>query len=394
MAKLKLDTVKDKLYDILDNTNKITKDYLITNILADTDIKKSAKKEEVIALVKKKVNKKKSIAKKILEDNASAVAIHPSQLEEELGCSKTERKRWEEEGKIRVAAWDSFRKYGRSFDVPYYNILDVIAISSEDIVKWREEHKKKTSQNRKASSKKAVETRNKNKEIIENFKSEYESTLKEWRKVSSITAATLNLAYWTMWMSRLAKSYQVKAVNAIKKEATYTRLKEEYYFKKEKAIELLVKDTKNVDLSIYIPENPHKYHVEHLCEKHYDDWVKTREHMWEYYPLWEYFLDNQKSILNCKGCSVDAQEHYYTLYYVNVKDTDGNNMFSFHIPHPIGEGYLPDMNELPKVTHEEDEGMFRFGRTLEGIEEIIYTDKRINSEFDKAINMFRLAHQC
>ena len=45
MAKLKLDTIKTELYNILDTTNKITKDYLIKNILTDVDIKKGAKKE-------------------------------------------------------------------------------------------------------------------------------------------------------------------------------------------------------------------------------------------------------------------------------------------------------------------------------------------------------------
>ena len=63
MAKLKLDTIKEELYDVFDNTRYISKDYFLKGILKDKELKSSTKREDIIALAKKAINKKKSLAK-------------------------------------------------------------------------------------------------------------------------------------------------------------------------------------------------------------------------------------------------------------------------------------------------------------------------------------------
>ena len=388
--------VKEEVLKMLDRThNGFTKEYVAENMLTCSQFKKLGNKytlKEVLALAKERLENSKNdnIAKKAIKDNPYLFAMHPTKVEEVLGITKAERKRWQEEGKLKIVYYNTFRQYGRSFDVPMFNFIDIYKISDKNIEKWRTEYKQKVAINRSKGAKTAVKTKEKNLTLIEQYKENYVKIYNEWFMESEKLAVTMNLANWTMWISRLAKSFQVKAYNAIKKVDEYNIKKDMCYRLKEEAITLLLNAKDFANLSVYIPKNPDKVYVENLCEYHYQNWCNMRSY--NYFPFGEYIQFNIESIKKCEHCKKDIQKHYYTLYYLHIADIKTCTNFSFHIPYSIGKGYLPNIKDLPKVNHKEQEGVFRFGRTLLDEECIVYTEKRVLNEFRKAINAFKMVY--
>ena len=385
---------KEEVLKMLDRTHDgFTKEYIIENMLTDSQFKKLGNKytlKEVLALAKKRLENSKNdnIAKKAIKDNPYLFAMHPTKVEEVLGITKAERKRWQEEGKLKIVYHNTFSKYGRIFDVPMFNFIDIYKISDKNIEKWRTEHKQKVATRRSKGAKAAAKTRIENLTLVEQYKENYAKIYNEWLNESEKLAATMNLANWTMWISRLAKSFQIKAYNAIKKVDEYNAKKDMCYSLKEEAITLLLNAKDFTDVSMYSRGNSDKVYVNNLCVCHYQNWCNMRSY--NYFSFGEYVQLNIESIKRCEHCKKDIQKHYYTLYYLHIADIKTCTNFSFHIPYPIGKSYLPNIKDLPKVKHQEQEGVFRFGRTLVDEECIVYTEKRILNEFSKAVNAFKM----
>lgn len=59
--------------------------------------------------------------------------------------------------------------------------------------------------------------------------------------------------------------------------------------------------------------------------------------------------------------------------------------FSFHMPYPIGKNIFPAAKKLPHVEHEEQDGLFRFGRPLLVQEKIIHREKDVLAHFEQAL---------
>lgn len=104
------------------------------------------------------------------------------------------------------------------------------------------------------------------------------------------------------------------------------------------------------------------------------------------------FLDMHRGeMLKCKECCINIQNDYYSLFYISIQDDRIKDLkFSFHIPYSLGEEIFPKKEEIKRVEHEEQYGLFRFGRPLLGNEKIIYTEKFVLKKFNEALVKHRL----
>ncbi|MEH6892547.1 hypothetical protein V7024_23385, partial [Bacillus sp. JJ864] len=139
-----------------------------------------------------------------------------------------------------------------------YNLYQVNKLTLETINLWREQHREQIAKNRKRATKKAVQTRNQNKAIAKEFyEKEWISLLKKWYKDNALIGATLQLAYWTMWVNRYAKEMQIKQLNAKSKSEEYKLKKETFYAYKNAALKLLLTSPLTT-VSFYRPMNADK----------------------------------------------------------------------------------------------------------------------------------------
>ncbi|MCR5426199.1 MAG: hypothetical protein K6E81_05180 [Lachnospiraceae bacterium] len=282
------------------------------------------------------------------------LALYPSDLQETLACSKTERLKWSEDGRLMIVQYKEDRIYRKGLKIPLYSLYQVFfEISKETLKEWRKEDKDRTKQNRREGAKKAKATKEERKQVREEAKISYENMVDVWSKIDEEAKAVGELAFWTMWENRLAKKEQLKATN--EKNNSHTISKKKYYDNKEKALRLLSR-SKYTDITIYVPENPDKtqriYYENDYDEFEYDEY---------YGAVSEYD-------------TVIVEEDYYTLYYICI--SIGENTFKFHVPYNIGKQYLPDKSRLEHVNHRENDGIFRFGREISDEELIVYTEKK------------------
>jgi hypothetical protein len=316
-------------------------------------------------------------------------ALHPTKVQELLNITSTERKRWTDEEKLAVDHYDTFNKWGKTIEYPMYDAFEISKLTRDTIELWRKEHKTKIRENRKVASKKSVETLKRNKSIKREFyEKEWKQLLSQWFKTKGELGATLQLSFWTVWLSRWAKEFQLKASRARTKGDEYNLLKEQYYQLKNDAMELLVRSP-YTKLSFYCPLLPHKIINLQFCSNHYGLWCELRE--FGYIGKWEFFENNRKDICKCDNCTFDQVNDYYSLYYLSVESNElADFRFSFHIPYPIGKSFLPPKHTLNKINHEEQEGMFRFGRTLFDDEKVIFTEKEVLKHFNEGRQKFLL----
>ena len=101
---------------------------------------------------------------------------------------------------------------------------------------------------------------------------------------------------------------------------------------------------------------------------------------------WDFYYTHKDEIDKCSCCSVDINEDYYSLYYIELSSKEvPDYKFSFHTPYPIGNSFFGNPDDLEQVEHEEnEEGLFRFGRSIDESEEVIFTEKRIMNYFNKS----------
>lgn len=376
----------------------------ILNFESDVECLTKAELGELLKLNEKEINRsKKTILvekfltihnddlskRKMYKKFSERFALHPTKVQELLHITPTERKRWTSDGKLKVSYYDAFNKWGKNIGFPMYDAYALSQITLKTIELWRNEHVIKVRENRSKAMTKSIKTRTKNKEIQRKFYDiEWHNMLKKWYQVNAELAATLQLAYWTVWLSRWAKEFQLKAYRARTKQDEYISNKENFYQFKNDAIQLLFRSP-YAKLSFYSPPSPHKIINLHFCPIHYDNWVNLRQY--DYYGKWEYFEDYKKEISKCQQCSYDQIDHYYSLYYLSIKNEKLEDYhFSFHTPYPIGKSIFPSKDKLEHIHHEEQEGIFRFGRTLFDEEKVIFTVKEIIKRYEDARRKFLL----
>ncbi|MEJ1517775.1 hypothetical protein R3O67_31850 [Bacillus cereus] len=375
---------------IREDLDKLTKDDLGEYLSLEKKELRKLKKHELVEKIMDNIKDNELLQRKLYKDFEITFSLYPSVVEEMLGITKTERNRWRDERKLKVVGKGSFRKGSNYIEYDLFDVIQINSITPEMIESWREKHKEKVSESRKKGTQQAASTRKKNEEVQRKFyEEEWKPMLVKWRGTDGFLAATLQLAYWTVWVSRWAKEFQEKAYRAKSKQDEYEDKKEEFYELKNEAIQLL-SCSPHTKLSFYEPDEPHRVGHIHLCEHHYQWWYEVRQGF--DYPIWAYYVDNRKIINKCKGCQAEIIRDYYSLYYLEVGDEKLPDFtFSFHTPHPIGRDFFPTKSELPKATgHTEQEGMFRFGRSLFDEEKVIFREKEVRKHLEEAIVTFEM----
>ncbi|WP_242225387.1 hypothetical protein [Bacillus cereus group sp. BfR-BA-01380] len=343
------------------------------------------KKEDLITMLQTEMNGNEMRLQNLIRKYPDIFSITPAKLEEFLNITKAERKRWTNEGKLSVSYYESFHKWGKTHVYPMYNLYQVNKLTQESINLWRENYKEHIAKSRKKATKKAVQTRNQNKAITREFyEKEWKSLLKKWYKDNALIGATLQLAYWTMWVNRYAKEMQIKQLNAKSKSEEYKLKKETFYAYKNVALKLLFTSPLTT-VSFYRPLHADKISNLFFCDHHFELWMLEREY--EYITKWDFFYSHQKDIYKCKNCNYNPIKDYYSLYFISVEIE--SVYFSFHIPFPLGSDFLPSPNKIVAIQHEEQEGLFRFGRALLEEEKIIFKEKSIIKYFEEAILKYK-----
>ncbi|MFJ7724882.1 hypothetical protein ACIQXV_01840 [Neobacillus sp. NPDC097160] len=371
-----------------ERANRLHKSILIEEISSHN---MKLKKTELFALFLEKIDGNDLLQLGIIKKYPAIFALHPSDLEELLGITKSERIRWTKEANLPVEHYESFRKWGQTLEYPMYNYYEAIQIVHKGLIeKWRKAHNEKVAKNRKASARIAVKTRKQNRLLVKSFyEDEWKTLLKQWYKEDQVTGATLQLAFWTMWVNRFAKEMQLKERRAVKKAVEYREKKELFYQLKEEALNALMNSPLS-KLQFYRPESPDKISDLQFCEHHYNLWVLARKY--DYISKWEYFSLNEKEIRKCPSCTFSTKNDYYSLFYLSI--CSGEFKFSFHTPYPIGKEKFPDPTSLERVVHEEQEGLFRFGRGLFDEEKIIFTEMNILNFFKESLEKYNITlHQ-
>ncbi|WP_018662016.1 hypothetical protein [Heyndrickxia acidiproducens] len=320
---------------------------------------------------------------------AQDLALHPAAVEKMLGISKTERLRRTKEGKLAVECYASFYKWGKTLEYPLYEGYSIRLITQAEINEWRKQHQLKIEEKRKLAAKKSIVTKKKNEQMRKHFyKEEWRKMLSDWFRIDGQLGAALQLCFWTMWASRWAKECQVKARRARTKVHAYEAKKEMFYQMKNQSLRRLIR-TPFAILSFYRPDQPDKIVHLNFCTRHFELWMNEKE--FDYVTKRDFYEENKTAILKCPQCHVERIKDYYSLYYLTVgHESLQNGHFSFHTPYPVGTAFFPGKETLPRVKHEEGEGLFRFGRTLAEEEKIIFNEKEVIKYFQEATLKFDL----
>lgn len=308
------------------------------------------------------------------------LAVGPGELETLLTCSSTERKRWMSDGKLPVLGYRTFHKAGRDLTYPVHDRRIILGLAPAEIKRWRTEHQAFVDMRRKTGVRKALVSRQANQETRQSHSSALEEILQEWERCGAPQlAVTLNLAFWTQWASRWAKENQVKSLHAIKHGTLYQGRRDIWYQRKNEAMRVLAR-TPYARLAFYRPEEADKWSLE-LCDEHYE----MRKELF-YENKWTFFADFSGEIKQCPRCHASVEKDYYSLYHLEIgAATFPELRFSFHIPYPLGKTFLPSPNKLLHVEHTEQDGIFRFGRSLFDNEKIVYREKDVEAKFAVAL---------
>jgi hypothetical protein len=339
-------------------------------------------KEQLVDHILQLISEDASVEERLLEMFSAELAVVPTELDTLLHCSREERRRWIREGKIPVLEYRAFRKGGRDMLYPVHDRRIINGLSQDLIIRWRVEHNALSRANRQRGARLAAQSRRANQQMRQGFFADWERIVAEWReRGSAALAAVLQLAYWTVWVSRWAKENHVKALKGTKYSTVYAARRDEWYEHKNAALRVLAQ-TPYARIAFYSPEEPHKRSL-WLCETHYEMYKEEGDF---YDSIWDFFARYTAMIQQCPDCTLKVEEHYYSLYSIEIASEAFPDVhFSFHMPYPIGKRWFPAPSALPRVMHLEQDGLFRFGRPLATSEKITHRERDVLEHFTRSL---------
>lgn len=154
------------------------------------------------------------------------------------------------------------------------------------------------------------------------------------------------LAEWTRWVSRGAKSLQ---------EHNLSELSDHFYQLKNRAIAIL-NTCPLAKLTFYRPQYPD-------------------------YGYYDHYQDH----------FVVQIPDYYSLFSTEIivpDSSDPDDCFRFHTPYTIGKTIFPEIQNLEQVKQVEKEGKFRFGHPLTELELLIFNPEQIEENILEATKQF------
>jgi hypothetical protein len=346
--------------------------------------KEKATKEQLLEHLSSYLVAHEDEESRLLDTFPYELAVGPNELEELLHCSRAERKLWTKEGKIPVLEYRTFRIAGKEQQYPVYDRRIVRAISQGDVLEWRAAQKALAMEHRKAGRRRAAESKKVHQKMRQEFHAFLQARIDEWRERGSVEiAAVFQLAYWAAVASHWAKENRIKALQGTARAAIYTMLCDTWYGRKNEAVYVLFQ-TPYAQLSFYRPDAPDKITLQ-LCDAHYS---MMREEGYE--NKWAFYEQNKAALTCCSECLVNIEKDYYALYFLEVAaKTCPDTHFSFHVPYTIGKHFFPAPEDLPRVNHVEQEGTFRFGRTISRYEKIVQPEHDTYAFFTAALGEVR-----
>lgn len=318
-----------------------------------------------------------------IDAHRQTFGVHPCDVERRLGITTAERKRWMEAGLLPVVGFEAVSKYGRTLDVPHFDAFTLADITPEAVARWREADAKRTAIARKQGAEQAKETRALNDAARAEAEHRLEARRARWLALSDadgLLAATLEVAFWTLWASRWAKT-RVRRGRRRSAIPAAERRSETWYARKRAALALMT-GTPFAEIAVYVPEDHARVRIE-LCGEHYEEFRDMRDELDIGFP--EYRDMRAREIRRCEACVWSEERHYYSLYSISIAGAD--ERFRFHCPVPIGRSFLPPPKALAKVDESGNEcwGDFRFGRGLDPEEERIYTQAKVERSLSEAM---------
>ncbi len=337
-------------------------------------------KEQLVARLQALIETDASALARLLDTFPQELAVGPVELQELLHCSQVERRRWIKEDKIPVLEYRSFKEGRRELLYPVHDRRVVQHITQEEVARWRAEHQDQVRAHRQTGARAASESRKVNQRIRQDFLSSWKETLGEWtEQTSAALAAVLQLCFWTTWTSRWAKENHLKSLRGTKHAAVYAAQRDAWYERKNQAMRVLAR-TPYAHLSYYRPPDADKRSL-WLCEEHYA--LKKEDY---YDDIWDFFSVHTALIKQCPQCMYKKEKDYYALYYLEISAEEFPTLhFSFHMPYPIGKAWFPSPGKLPMVAHIEQDGPFRFGRTLLNEEKIVHREQDVLSAIEQTM---------
>ena len=266
---------------------------------------------------------------RLAQEYTSLLALHPTDVEEFLGCSKTERKRWTEEKRLTVIEYREF-KYGQ---FPVYDCLDIIKITPEQIKAWRTLYQEKVKENRSAGAKKAHLTK------TEGLKFTYNQAIARWSRLDADQLDILILAYWTRYVYKLEKYFRQKMFHTHNNTELYS----------QKCIEL---SELGKQAMVILFASPYS--------------------RLDYYDL----------------CITDRLVYGDSFYHLVLEVPNAEEVFCFHLRPGIGGEFFPKPRDLPATKKPRDEGIFHLGRRLKDEELIAHTENVILREINSILGKF------
>lgn len=91
----------------------------------------------IINIVKDASEKDFTKVIKFYEKNKKVLALHPTEIEHILKISRYERSKLQEDGHLRVLYYLNLYKYRKPVKVPYFDALDILRISDDDLNMWK-----------------------------------------------------------------------------------------------------------------------------------------------------------------------------------------------------------------------------------------------------------------
>ncbi len=125
--------VKDKIYFLLKS------DLIDFALQKEFIIKESLTKGEVIEAILSNITDE--LALELTNKFSDKIGFTASEIEELLGITKYERKKWTRKGYLNVTGTYEVRAYGKYLNCPLYDVIQIINLTNEDIKKWRSENK-------------------------------------------------------------------------------------------------------------------------------------------------------------------------------------------------------------------------------------------------------------
>ena len=346
--------------------------------------KRKHTKESLLALLQERLAADEQEQHRLLGMYVKELAVGPNELEEMLGCTRVERKRWVKEGKLPVLEYRAFRIPGHDLSYSVHDRRLILAISAQQVTQWREEYAAEVLLRRKEGWCKAAERRKNHRVMRSEFLALWQQQIDEWEQHGSPEiSALLQLAYWTAAASHWAKENHIKALRGTTHATTYALQRDTWYKCKDEALYVLAQAPYS-KLSFYRPDDSDKKTLQ-LCDEHYE---LMKDGYYE--NKWDFYAACSHQVSHCKGCLVHIEQDYYALYFLEVVVPYFADLrFAFHLPYTTGKVFLPKPETLPQVTHIEQDGEFRFGRAVTPYERIVQREVDVQAFLERSLDETR-----